>query len=415
MGVSVYPAAAAVSRTASVRFLLILSALMAFASISTDMYLPALPALGIAFHTDPGHVQMTLSGFLVGFSLGQLLWGPISDRYGRRIPIAVGVLLFVIGSIGCAMSGGVWQMVGWRVVQAVGACAGPVLARAMVRDLYARERSAQMLSTLMLVMGIAPLLGPILGGQVLTLWSWQGIFWVLVGLGVLALAGLLALPETLPKQRRTSQRLGEAFTGYLVLARHRRLLGYAVSGGFFYGGIYVYLAGTPFAYIQYYHVPPQAYGLLFGLNIAGMMTANLVNSRLVMRLGTDRLFQAGAAAAAASGIVLALDSRFGWGGLAGLVVPLFCYVSMLGFIVANSVAGALAAFPHKAGAASALVGATHYGAGIFTAAMVGWFADGTPWTMGWILGVCGVGTLSSGLMLVRPGRPAARGQGGSDA
>ncbi len=398
---------AAEARFGSIRFLLILSALMAFASISTDMYLPALPALGRAFRTDPAHVQMTLSGFLVGFSLGQLLWGPIGDRYGRRGPIAVGVALFVIGSAGCALSGTIWQMMGWRVVQAVGACAGPVLARAMVRDLYARERSAQMLSTLMLVMGVAPLLGPILGGQVLGVWSWRGIFWVLAATGLLALAGLLALPETLPKQRRTSQRLGEALVGYVVLARHRRLLGYAVAGGFFYGGIYAYLAGTPFAYIGYYHVPPQAYGLLFGVNIAGMMLANLVNSRLVMRLGPDRLFRIGSTVAALAGMTLALDAKLGWGGLAGLVVPLFCYVSMLGFIVANSVAGALTAFPHKAGAASALVGATHYGSGIFTAAMVGWFADGTPWTMGWIIALCGIGTLLGGALLVRPAREAS--------
>ena len=406
MSASASPASATATRVGSLRFLLILSALMAFASISTDMYLPALPALARAFHTDAGRVQMTLSGFLVGFSLGQLLWGPIGDRYGRRGPIALGVVLFVIGSAGCALSGTIWQMVGWRVIQAVGACAGPVLARAMVRDLYARERSAQMLSTLMLVMGIAPLLGPILGGQLLTIWSWQGIFWVLAGMGVMALAGLLALPETLPKQRRRSQRLGEALVSYVVLAQNRRLLGYAVAGGFFYGGIYAYLAGTPFAYIGYYHVPPQAYGLLFGVNIAGMMATNLVNSRLVMRLGTDRLFRVGTAIAALAGVALAVDARFGWGGLAGLVVPLFCYVSMLGFIVANSVAGALAAFPHKAGAASALVGAMHYGSGIFTAAMVGWFADGTPWAMAWIIGLCGIGTLAGSTFLVRPTRGA---------
>lgn len=153
------------SRVSNLRFLVILSSLMAFASISTDMYLPALPALSVAFHTGPGRIQMTLSGFLVGFSLGQLLWGPIGDRYGRRIPIAVGVVLFVLGSAGCALSSTAAQMMGWRVVQAVGACAGPVLARAMVRDLYAREQSARMLSTLMLVTGIAPLVGPILGGQ----------------------------------------------------------------------------------------------------------------------------------------------------------------------------------------------------------------------------------------------------------
>ena len=401
-----HPVTAVVSRGRSLRFLLILSALMAFASISTDMYLPALPALAIALRSTSGGIQMTLSGFLVGFSLGQLFWGPIGDRFGRRAPIALGALLFVVGSVGCALSSTAWQMVGWRVVQAVGACAGPVLARAMVRDLYARERSAQMLSTLMLVMGIAPLLGPILGGQVLVYGSWQDIFWILAVLGTLALLSLLALPETLPVQNRTSQRLSEALIGYVTLASSRKLLGYAAVGGFFYGGIYAYLAGTPFAYIEYYHLPSQAYGLLFGANIAGMMATNLINSRLVTRFGIHPMMGVGSAIAALAGIVLALDARFGWGGLAGLAIPLFCYISMLGFIVANSVAGALAAFPHKAGAASAFVGALQYGTGILTAAMVGWFADGTPWAMGWIIGLGGCGTFVSALLLMRSDRPA---------
>ena len=391
----------ATTRTSGLLSLAILSALMAFASISTDMYLPAMPALATAFHTDPGRVQLTLSSYLVGFSLGQLLWGPAGDRYGRWNPIAIGVVLFVIGSAGCALSGTVWQMTGWRVVQALGASAGPVLARAIVRDLYARERSAQMLSTLMLVMGVAPLLGPILGGQILAVWSWQAIFWTLVGFGLLTLVGLSALPETLPQRQRNMQRLGEALVGYLALARSPRLAGYALSGGFFYGGIYAYLAGTPFAYIDYYHVPPQAYGLLFGINIAGMMAANLLNTRLVMRLGTDRIFRFGTGIATFAGVGLALNARFGWGGLAGLVAPLFLYVSMHGFIVANSVAGALATYPRQAGATSALVGAMHYGTGVLSAAMLGWFADGTPWTMGWIVGLGGIGSLATAVLLVR--------------
>jgi DHA1 family bicyclomycin/chloramphenicol resistance-like MFS transporter len=309
--------------------------------------------------------------------------------------------LFVVGSVGCALSGTAMQMVGWRVVQAVGACAGPVLARAMVRDLYARERSAQVLSTLILVMGIGPLLAPLLGGQILAVWSWQGIFWILVGCGLLALVGLSTMPETLPRARRNSQPLGEALLGYIALARSPRLLGYALPGAFFYGGLFAHIAGTPFAYIDYHHVPPQAYGLLFGVNVAGMMAANLLNARLVARLGADRLLRLGTGGAAFAGVVLALDARFGWGGLAGLVAPLFVYVSILGFIVANSVAGALAAFPHKAGAASALVGAMHYGSGMLSTAMVGWFADGTPWTMGWIVGAGGISSFLTAVLLVR--------------
>jgi DHA1 family bicyclomycin/chloramphenicol resistance-like MFS transporter len=401
------PAADPDPQVARVRTLIVLSALMAFASISTDLYLPAMPALAAAFKADPADVQLTLSSFLTGFSLGQLVWGPIGDRYGRRLPIAAGLLLFMAGSAGCAVSETVWQMMGWRVLQAIGACAGPVLARAMVRDLYARERSAQMLSTLMTIMAVAPLLGPVLGGQILLFTSWRGIFWTLVGIGVLALAGLLTLPETLTREKRHSQSLAAALLGYLALARSPRFLGYALAGGFFYGGLFAQVAGTPFAYIDYYHVTPQAYGLLFGLNVGGLMAMNMVNTRLVMRLGSDRLFGLGSAVAALSGVVLALDARFGWGGLMGLVLPLLVYVSMAGFVVANAVAGALAAYPHKAGAASALVGATQSGTGVLSAAMIGWFSDGTPGPMGWVIGLGGIGTFVIALLLSRTRRSPA--------
>src|SRR4051812_37382649 len=251
---------------------------MGFASISTDLYLPAMPAMGRALGADAGTVELTVSGCLIGFSLGQLLWGPIGDRYGRRGPVAIGLVLFVIGSAGCALAGSAAGMIGWRVVQAVGACAGVVLARAMVRDLYEGERAAQMLSTLMTVMAIAPLLGPVLGGQILALAGWRAIFWTLVGVGLLTLAAVLAMPETLPANRRNREPLSRALVRYGDLIRQPRLLGYAGAGGFFYGGIFTYVAGTPFAYITYHHVPPQLYGLLFALGIVGIMAANLANA-----------------------------------------------------------------------------------------------------------------------------------------
>ena len=389
---------AASVRANDLRVLVILSALMSFSSISTDMYLPALPTLVDELHTDIGLVELTISTFLIGFSIGQLFWGPISDRLGRRLPIAAGLLLFIVGSIGCATSASIGQMLGWRVVQAVGACAGPVLARAMVRDLYPRERSAQMLSILILMMAIAPLLGPLLGGQVLTVWSWRAIFWMLAIAGLLALIALWALPETLVSSHRSRAPLGSTLRSYLSLARDPRLIVYAVSGGFYYGGCYAFIAGTPFAYIDYYQVSPRVFGLLFGVNIVGLMVVNLINTRLVMRLGSERIFRLGTWIAALSGIALAVNAKFGWGGVAGLAIPIFCFMSVSGFIVANSVASALAAFPKQAGAASSLVGAMHYGSGVLSAAMLGWFADGTPWTMGWIVAAAGVGCLATALL-----------------
>lgn len=375
------------------RILIILSALMSFASISTDMYLPALPQLVHDLNTDMTQIELTISTFLIGFSLGQLFWGPASDRYGRRLPIMIGIGLFILGSVGCALAETAPQMLVWRVIQALGACAGPVLARAMVRDLYARERAAQMLSTLILMMAVAPLLGPLLGGQLLLYWSWRGIFWVLAIMGVVALIAMRYLPETLTPARRSQASLAVTMKDYAALTMDRRLLRYALAGGFYYGGCYAFIAGTPFAYVDYYQVSAQAYGLLFGANILGLMVLNFVNTRLVAKWGPERLFRYGAWAAAASALWLALDAWWGLGGVAGLAIPIFCYMSVSGFIVANSVASALALFPKQAGAVSSLVGAMHYGSGVFSAALLGWCTDGTPWTMGWIVAVGGVGCL----------------------
>lgn len=383
---------------------------MGFASISTDLYLPAMPAMQGALHASAGTIELTISGYLIGFSLGQLLWGPIGDRFGRRLPVAIGLALFIVGSAGCAMADSAQAMIGWRVVQAAGACASVVLARAMVRDLYAGARAAQMMSTLMTVMAVAPLVGPSLGGLILQVASWHAIFWFLVGVGLATLAALYALPETLPPARRSREPLSRALGRYAMLLKQPRLLGYAGAGGFFYGGMYAYIAGTPFAYIDYHHVLPQHYGLLFALGIAGIMATNLANARWVARFGGDRLMRLGTLVATAAGLAVAVDARTDWGGLPGLVVPLFVFVSATGFIVANSISGALNAFPQFAGSVSALIGAIQYGTGILGSALVSAFANGTPWPMGAVIAACGIGSLLSALLVsseVAPQSPMA--------
>lgn len=386
------------------RVLAVLSLLMGFAAISTDLYLPAMPLMSHDLHADTGMVEWTISGYLVGFSLGQLLWGPISDRYGRRSSVGGGLLLFVIGSAGCALSGSALAIIGWRIVQALGACAGVALSRAMVRDLYTGNRAAQMLSTLITVMAIAPLVGPLVGGQIVVLAGWRAIFWTMVGIGIVAIAALFTIPETLPAARRNHESLGRAFSRYGELLRDRRFLGYASAGGFFYAGMFAYIAGTPFAYITHYHVPEQLYGLLFGLGILGIMASNMLNSYLVSRFDYDRMLLVGTVIAAFSAALVALFARTGWGELWGLVVSLFMFVSTTGFIVANSITGAMDKFPERAGAVSALVGALQYGSGIVGSGLVGLFANGTPWPMGWVIAVCGIGSLlSMGLLIPVPG------------
>lgn len=385
-----------------IRVLAILSLLMAFASISTDLYLPALPTMAVTLHASAGVMEFTISGYLIGFSLGQLLWGPISDRHGRRLPIAIGLVMFIGGSAGCALSTSASMLVAFRGLQAAGACASVVLARAMVRDLYAGPAAAQMMSRLMTVMAIAPLVGPSLGGAILHLASWRAVFWTLVGVGVATLAALYTLPETLPQERRNREPLTRALATYASLVGHKKLLGYTGAGGFFYGATFAYIAGSPFAYISYHHVSPQFYGLLFGVGIVGIMMMNQVNARLIPAFGSDRLMRAATLVAAVAGLLLAVDAWTAFGGLAGLVVPVFVMVSMSGMIIANSIAGALGLFPEAAGSVSALVGAAQYGTGIVGSALVGWLADGTPSPMGFVIAAMNLGAFMCAVLLVRP-------------
>ncbi|ODS54123.1 MAG: Bcr/CflA family drug resistance efflux transporter [Acidobacteria bacterium SCN 69-37] len=374
---------------------------MGFASISTDFYLPAMPAMADGLGASHGLVELTITGYLIGFSVGQLFWGPVSDRYGRRVPVAAGIALFIAGSAGCALAGSVEAMIGWRVVQALGAAAGVVIARAVVRDLFEGSRAARMLSTLMVIMAIAPLIGPVVGAQVAAMAGWRAIFWLLVAIGFVSLALLFTIPETLAPDRRRRDGLGRALAGYARLLTHPQLLAYTSAGGFYYAGMFAYIAGSPFAYITYHHVPAGYYGLLFGAGILGIMTTNLVNSRLVGRFGSDRLLILGGTLAALAGSVSAVAAYTDVGGLWGLFVPLFVFISCSGLIVANSVAGALGGFPAEAGAVSALVGALQYGSGIAGSGLVGVFADGTPRPMGWVIGLAGIGTVACAATLGR--------------
>jgi DHA1 family bicyclomycin/chloramphenicol resistance-like MFS transporter len=392
---------AAPSDKQSLWILAILSALMAFASVSTDLYLPAMPAMAQSLHANAGQLEFTITGYLIGFSLGQLFWGPIGDRYGRRLPVALGLLLFIAGSAGCALSTTAPMMIGWRAMQAVGACASVVLARAMIRDLYEGHRAAQMLSTLMTVMAVAPLLGPSIGGAILEFGSWRLIFWALAIFGIATLIALYTLPETLPSERRNHAPLSGAFRRYGQLLTDRRILGYASAGGFFYGGMYAYIAGTPFAYIDFYHVSAQAYGVLFGVGIVGIMLANQINARLAKQVGSDRLMRLGTLMAALAGIVLAADAFWGIGGLMGLVFPLFVFVAAAGLIVANSIVGALNDFPHVAGSVSALIGALQYGTGILGSGLVGALADGSPKPMAIVIAAFGVASAMCAFWVVK--------------
>lgn len=363
-------------------FILILSGLMAFTSLSTDIYLPAMPVMAAELQ---GDAELTITGFLIGFALAQLVWGPISDRLGRRMPLFIGMVLFIIGSAGCALSTTIDQIVFWRVFQALGACTGPMLARAMVRDLFARGRAAQMLSTLTIVMAIAPIAGPLIGGQMIKVTSWHAIFWLLAVIGALMFIALRWLPETLPPERRQQGSMLGAFRNYGQLLKNATFMRYTLSLTFFYVAAYAFITGSPDVYIRYYGVAPQHYGWLFAVNIIGVMAMSVVNRRLVQRHALSSLLKISLAVAALAVVILATGVRLQIGGIGLIVASVFLFFSMNGVIAATSTAAALDEAGAFAGSASALIGSLQYGSGIISSLLLAWLRDGTPWTMAWIM------------------------------
>ncbi|MEG3061305.1 MAG: multidrug effflux MFS transporter [Comamonas sp.] len=383
------PAATPARPVSELRLLLILSALMAFTSLSTDIYLPAMPQMARELQ---GNMELTITSFLVGFALAQLIWGPVSDRIGRRRPLVMGVLLFVIGSVGCALSQTLGEIVLWRMFQAFGACTGPMLARAMVRDLYPRTKAAQTLSTLTVIMAIAPIAGPLLGGQIVRLGSWHGIFWLLAGIGVLMLFALRRLPETLPVERRATSSALTAFADYRALLGNAVFMRYTLCVTLFYVSAYAFITGSPHVYIEYFHVAPEHYGWLFGLNIIGLMAMSLINRKLVGRFSLDRLLRAASTVAALAMLAGMVLAQLRIGGLPGVVLPVFVFFSMNGVIAASATAAALDGVPPGlAGSAAALIGSLQYGSGIVSSLLLAALPKETPHSLIVVMAVFAAG------------------------
>lgn len=360
-------------------FMIILSALMACASLSTDIYLPAMPEMQRELG---GRVALTITSFLVGFSIAQLIWGPISDRIGRLKPLAIGMALFCIGSIGCAMASSMEVVIFWRVVQAVGACTGPMLSRAMIRDIYTSTKAAQMLSTLMVIMAVAPIIGPLAGGYALGLGSWRAIFWLMMAIAAVLFVSLRFLPETLPPEKRAKESVGLALHGYGRLLRSSVFMRNTLSVTFFYVAAYAFITGSAEVYISYFSVDPQLYGLFFGVNILGVSLLSFFNRGLVNRFSLAALLKAAAGFAFLCSLWLLADGFSGVGGKWGIAVPMFFIFSMNGIIAACSNAAALSSVPDDlTGSAAALIGALQYGSGMISSALLAVFSDGTPTAM----------------------------------
>ncbi len=393
------------AKNISVKLILILGALTAFASLSIDMYLPSFPTLEKDLHTSSSSVQFSLAAFFIGMALGQAFYGPLADRFGRKRPLYTGICLYVLASLGCALAPNIETLIALRFVQAVGGCAGIVIARAMVRDLFDRQASARVFSQLTLVLGVAPILAPIAGGYVLKFFGWRAIFGILMAFGVSCLiAAASGLRETLPKQARSrhAHPIRGALRVYGQLLADRRFNGYALAGGIAQAGLFTYISGSPFVFIKLYGVPEQAYGLFFGVNAIGFIGASQLNHRLLARWKSDAILSRAVMMIAGFGLWLLLVAVTGWGGLWGLLPPLFGFIASLGFSFPNAVAGAMAHQAERAGSASALLGTIQFGAATIAGSLVGALHAHSAVPMAAVMATCGLTALVLHRLLVSP-------------
>lgn len=374
------------------RLALILGAQTAMGPLAIDTYLPALPTITREFATTASAVQLSLSVYFIGIALGQAVYGPLSDRHGRRPPLFAGLALFVAGSLGCALAPNVQTLVAFRFVQALGGCAPLVIPRAVVRDLFDERDSVRMLSMLMLVMGLAPILAPLIGGQMLEYLGWRSIFWAYVIYGsVLLVVVMLALEESLPDARRTRQPLSAVIMTYGRLLADWRYLGYALSGGLIFGGLLAYIAGSPFIFIDLFRISPQKFGFYFGSNAIGIIAASQVNRFLVHRYDARQILKGALWISFVSSIGLLIGAYANYAGLTGIVIPLWFFISMHGIVSPNTTALAMRPYGAVAGSASALLGTVQFLLGASFGALIGALADGTARPFASVLAVCGIG------------------------
>lgn len=374
----------------NLRTILILGALSAFAPLAIDFYLPGFPAMAVAFGTDETHVQLTLAVYFFGLAIGQLIYGPLADRFGRRVPLLSGVTLFTIASFACAYAPSLDWLIGARFIQALGGCAGMVISRAVVSDKCDAVGSAKVFSQLMLVTGLAPILAPLAGGAMVGIWGWQSIFLALSVFSVLAaLAVTFGLPESLPPNQ-PRQPLSGALRQYGRLLSDRVYLGYALTGGISIAGMFAYIAGSPFVFIKLYGVPAEHYGWLFGSNAAGFILVAQLNARLLSKRGPAFLLSRTVWVYLLAALSLLAVSAARTQALWPLLVPLFICIASLGCILPNTSACAMAGQGARAGSASALLGCLQFGVAAGAASLVGVLHDGTAMPMAIVISLCGV-------------------------
>jgi DHA1 family bicyclomycin/chloramphenicol resistance-like MFS transporter len=371
----------------------LLAAMTAIGPLTTDMYLPSLPDIAERLGATTAQVQLTISSYLIGFAVGQIVYGPVSDRHGRKPVLIAAVALYCVATLACALSTSIEMLIAGRFVQALGGAGGIVLARAIVRDLYSGARAGRELSLIGAVMALAPVLAPLLGGVLQTGFGWRSVFFTLLGAGLLGATIVLPLmPETLSARASEPVSPATMLRSYRVVARNPAYLAYLGLASTSFAGLFAWISGSSFVLQYLYGLTPFQFGVAFAVGSVGYMIGTTYAVRLVMRLGIDNTLGVGVGAMAAGGLGMVAAVALGLTSAASLVLPMAIYLGGMGMVLPQAIAGAMTPFPERAGAASALLGFIQQSASALIGAVVGWLLGQSAWPL--VAAVAAMGCLS---------------------
>ena len=374
--------------------ILILGLLTSIGPFSIDMYLPAFPDIAKGLHTTVAQVTLSLSSFFIGISVGQLLYGPLLERFGRKKPLYVGLCIYLLASLGCALAFSVNALIGFRLLQALGACVGMVAARAVVRDLFEVKENARIFSKLMLVVAVSPIIAPTLGGYITSVLGWRYVFVMLIIVGAIILFGIyFLLPESKKPDPEFSLRPLPLIKNFAGVIRHPQFYTYALTAAISAAGLYAYIAGSPYVFMEIFKVNEKQYGWIFALIAIGLISCSQVNSLLLKNYSSEQIIKAALSCQGIIGATMLLITFFGWNDLFITIFLIFIFLCTLGFIFPNASALSLASFGHNAGSASALMGAIQMSIGAGAAALVSLLQDHSALPMTGVMACCAIGAL----------------------
>lgn len=378
-----------------------LGLISAIGPFSIDMYLPGFQAISLDLGTSIEHIQLSLTSFFIGIASGQMIYGPLLDRFGRKKPLIVGLVIYIAASIGCAITQSADTLILLRFVQALGSCGGMVAARAMVRDYFPPEETAKIFSMLMLVIGVSPILAPTIGGYVIDYWGWHYIFIVLGIMALLIMLGVIfLLPESKKPDTSMSLMPSPIIKNFWKVFTNPQFIVFGLAGGMASSGLYAYLSGSPYVMMEIFELNEKQYGWIFGLIAAGLITTSQLNSLILKRYKSENIAKYALMIQAIVGLTLLILSLTGTLGLYSIIVLIFCFLACQGFVFPNTSALALNPFSGLAGSASALLGSIQLGIGAVASILVSVFHNGSTLPMISIMAGCAI--ISFAILLFAP-------------